>query len=105
MVQVRRTALRRKHNYSPSGGLQLWLNDQKEGQITSSYDFNAASPNPDIVYVEGTQTGEGSIMLNWQKNATSAPQLMDTVYYNVWQITGAQNVPGYGKYIYNASLP
>ena len=93
------------YTLTTTGGLQLWLNDQKEGQITSSYDFSAANPSPDIVYVEGTQTGEGSIMLNWQKNTNAAPQLMDTVYYNVWQITGPQNVPGKGKYTYSVQLP
>ena len=103
--RLRRSSTMLGDTPTTTGGLQLWLNDQKEGQITSSYDFNAASPNPDIVYVEGTQTGEGSIMLNWQKNATAAPQLLDTVYYNVWQMSGPQNVPGYGKYVYNVSLP
>jgi hypothetical protein len=43
-------------------------------------------------------------MLNWQKNTSAAPQLMDTVYYNVWQITGPENVPGYGVYDYSVQL-
>jgi len=74
-----------------TGGLQLWLTNRKEGQITSSYDFNAASPNPSTIYVEGRQTGEGSVILNWQPNAGATVQPLDTVYYNVWQVTGAAN--------------
>ena len=89
------------YTLTATGGLQLWLDDQKQTQVTASYTFNATQAT--VVYVEGTQTGEGSIMLNWQKNATAAPQLLDTVYYNVWQITGPQNVPGYGEYSYNFS--
>jgi len=93
------------YTLTTTGGLRLWQNQNMTGPIAASQLFNATQTK--IIYVEGEapQLGEGSIMLNWQKNATSAPQLMDTVYYNVWQIIGAQNVPGYGKYIYNVSLP
>ena len=73
------------------------------GMVTSTNTFNATQST--TLYVEGTEVDEGSIALNWQKNAASAPQLMDTVYYNVWKITGAQNVPGNGKYTYSVQLP
>jgi hypothetical protein len=89
------------YTLTTTGGLQLWLDDQKQTQVTASYTFNATQST--VVYIEGTQIGEGSIALNWQKNATAAPQLLDTVYYNVWAISGPQNVPGNGKYSYNFS--
>ena len=91
------------YTLTTTDGLQLWLDNQKATQVTSTYTFDATET--ETIYVEGTQTGEGSIALHWQAKAGAAAQLLDTVYYNVWQITGAQNVPGNGAYVYTVQLP
>ncbi len=91
------------YTLTTTDGLQLWLDNEKTTQVTSTYTFDATKT--ETIYVEGILPGEGAIALNWQPNAGAAAQLLDMVYYNVWQITGPQNVPGNGEYVYSVQLP
>lgn len=91
------------YTLTTTDGLQLWLDNEKTTQVTSTYTFDATKT--ETIYVEGISPGEGAIALNWRPNAGAAAQLLDMVYYNVWQITGPQNVPGNSDYAYTVQLP
>ena len=98
--------------YDP--GVQLWATPDKSAtkidgnsvsRVTSGMTFSATHDT--TLYVEGTGVGSGKISLAWNPLAPLVPLWIpvDAIKETVFQIAGAQYVPGLGNYTYTASVP
>ena len=98
--------------YTP--GVKLWGTSNKSAtkisgnsvrQVTSGMIFDATQAT--TLYVEGTEVGSSEIYLWWSPlpSIANAWLPVDAVKENVFQVAGAQYVPGLGNYTYAATVP
>ena len=93
-----------------SANIRVWMNaDKSGGQVISGVtEFDPLVAH--TVYVEGVGLSAGVnaefIDLEWVSGTfANLRQIVDQVLLTVYQVKGAQNVPGYSRHTYSVTVP
>ena len=96
------------HYTSPN--IRVWRNADKSGWsiLSDMPTFNALTTT--TIYVEGLKlsgavNAEKIDLMYASANASVPPFILSTVAFTVYKVTGAANVPGYSKHVYEATIP